>query len=289
MTPHFAISEVDMLPPAVIADIVSRALAEDIGSGDITTESTVASNRVGHALMLSKAAGVICGLEIAREAFRQVDSTVRFSAKLADGDRVTGKREVIAEIDGNAAGILTAERVALNFLQRLSGIATITAAYAAAVSGARAVVIDTRKTTPGLRIFEKYAVRVGGGANHRFGLADGVLIKDNHIEAAGGIREAVQRARARVPHLMKIEVEVKRPEQIDEALAAGADVIMLDNMDIAEMAAAVRHIDRRAIIEASGGVNLESVAVIAQTGVDLISVGALTHSAPSLDISLDLT
>lgn len=277
-----------MLIREIIDRAVAAALAEDIGSGDITTEAVIPPERNGHAVILAKAPGVICGIDVAQAAFRLVDSRTQYQPRVIDGMRVDGDREELADIDGPAASILTAERVALNFLQRMSGIATITAAYVDAVSGSGARIIDTRKTTPGLRAFEKYAVRCGGGSNHRFGLSDGVLIKDNHIEAAGGIAAAIERARSRAPHLMKIEIEVKAVEQIPEALDAGADVIMLDNMDVATMRAAVEMIAGRVLVEASGGVSLASVRAIAETGVDLISVGALTHSARSLDISLEL-
>ncbi|HEY3330273.1 MAG TPA: carboxylating nicotinate-nucleotide diphosphorylase [Capsulimonadaceae bacterium] len=278
-----------MPTPAQITALVANALAEDIGAGDVTTQAVIDSATTATAVMLAKARGVLCGIDVAREAFRQVDPTIVFNAKLADGATLAGEREVIAEIHGPAAGILMGERVALNFLQRMSGIATVSALYAAAVRDTNARVVDTRKTTPGLRVLEKYAVRVGGAFNHRYGLSDGILIKDNHIAAAGSITEAVRRAKANAHHLLKIEVEAKQIEQVQEALAAGADVIMLDNMDHATMRMAVALIGRQAITEASGGVTLATITEIAFTGVDLISVGALTHSAPSLDISLDIT
>ena len=215
MAPHFLhfVVQLDsnMIAQSLIDDVVTRALAEDIGPGDMTTAATVLPQTQGFACILAKSPGVICGLEVASAAFRIVDVRIVVAAKITEGGSVTGTRDLVAEINGPAAGILTAERVALNFLQRLSGIATVTAQYVACVAGTNAKIIDTRKTTPGLRVFEKYAVRCAGGFNHRFGLNDGVLIKDNHIEAAGGIRQAVERARNYAPHLMKIEVEVKGP------------------------------------------------------------------------------
>ncbi len=224
-------------------------------------------------------------MSVLKRVYELIDETISVKVLINDGERVSaGDR--IALISGNAAGILTGERVALNFLQRMSGIATAARAYSDKLAGTRAVITDTRKTTPGLRIFEKYAVRTGGGANHRFNLSDGVLIKDNHISAAGGIKEAVRKCRAVVPHLMKIEVETESMDQIREALEAGADVIMLDNMSCSEMKEAVDFIAGRAITEASGNMGDKDISEIALTGVDLISVGALTHSVKALDISL---
>lgn len=276
-----------------IEPIVRAALEEDIGAGDITTISTVAVGKQAKAQMLAKSAGVVCGLPVARLAFELVDDHLQFLPYMEDGARVAGKREVIAEVAGPAQSILMAERVALNFLQRLSGVAALTAQFVEAVAGTKARIVDTRKTTPGLRMLEKYAVRIGGGHNHRFGLADGILIKDNHIAAAGGVRKAVERARANAPHTLKIEVEAKELAQIDEALSAGADIVLLDNMPPDTMREAVRTVREkgqgRVLTEASGGITLETVAAVAATGVDLISVGALTHSAPALDISLDIS
>jgi nicotinate-nucleotide pyrophosphorylase (carboxylating) len=269
-------------------DTVRAALAEDIGSGDITTLSTV-QNSSATAFLIAKSPLVLCGLEVARAVFETVDSSIRISTPQLDGDKFQGDVERIAVIQGLARSILTAERVALNFLQRLSGVATITAKFVEAVAGTNARIVDTRKTTPGLRVLEKYAVRVGGGHNHRFGLSDGVLIKDNHIAAADGVTKAVLAARASAPHTMKIELEAKHLDQVEEALDAGADIILLDNMDLTTLRQAVAKINGRAITEASGGVNLTTVRAIAETGVDLISVGALTHSAPAVDISLDLS
>jgi nicotinate-nucleotide pyrophosphorylase (carboxylating) len=228
---------------------------------------------------------VLAGLFAAERVFMRLDHNVEFSACLTEGARAA-RGEILATVRGNAADLLMGERVALNLLQRLSGIATLTACYVEAVRGTKARIVDTRKTTPGLRELEKYAVRTGGGINHRTGLYDGILIKENHIVAAGGISEAVSRARAFIPHTLKIEIEVETLAQVDEALASRADIIMLDNMSPADMRDAVKIIAGRALVEASGGVNLESVRVIADTGVDIISVGALTHSPRAMDISM---
>ena len=269
--------------------IVDLALAEDIGPGDVTTLATVPRDAQARATMLAKSAGVISGLGVAGFVFLRVDPTVSFTPTVADGTRVA-TRTVIAELAGPARSLLTAERVALNLIQRLSGVATATARYVEAVAGTNARIVDTRKTTPGLRQLEKQAVRDGGGHNHRVGLADGVLIKDNHLAAIGGpdrVRRAVCQARTFAPHTLRIEVEVTTLAEVEEALAAGADVILLDNMDVATMRRAVEVVAGRALLEASGGVNLDTVRAIAETGVDLISVGALTHSAPALDISLN--
>jgi nicotinate-nucleotide pyrophosphorylase (carboxylating) len=269
--------------------IIDLALAEDIGTGDVTTLATVAADVRATATMLAKSEGVISGLAVTGFVFRRVDPAIAYAPTLADGTRVTA-RTVIAELSGPARSILTAERVALNLIQRLSGVATATARYVGAVAGTSAKIVDTRKTTPGLRQLEKQAVRDGGGQNHRVGLADGVLIKDNHLAAIGGtdrVSRAVAQARAFAPHTLRIEVEVTTLAEVEEALAAGADVILLDNMDVATMRRAVDMVAGRALLEASGGVTLDTVRAIAETGVDLISVGALTHSAPALDISLE--
>ncbi len=279
-------SSVDRLAWDAIIDL---ALAEDIAGGDITSRVTVPSTSWAFGTLLAKWPGVISGLEAAAEVFRRVDPAVLFVPVVADGDRVEA-RTPIATVSGPARSILAGERVALNILQRLSGVATLTARYVEAVAGTRARVVDTRKTTPGMRALEKAAVRHGGGHNHRFGLTDGVLIKDNHLAAVGGrdrITRAIAQARAGAPHSLRIEIEVTSLEELREALTSGADVIMLDNMDLKEMREAVRINAGRALLEASGGITLETVAAVAQTGVDLISVGALTHSAPALDISLD--
>jgi nicotinate-nucleotide pyrophosphorylase (carboxylating) len=269
--------------------IVELALAEDIGTGDVTTLATVPADAQAKATMLVKSEGVISGLGVAGFVFRRVDPAVSFTPTIADGTHVD-KRTVIAELAGPARSLLTAERVALNLIQRLSGVATATARYVEAVAGTNARIVDTRKTTPGLRQLEKQAVRDGDGHNHRVGLADGVLIKDNHLAAIGGpdrVRRAVCQARAFAPHTLRIEVEVTTLAEVEEALAAGADVILLDNMDVATMRRAVEAVGGRSLLEASGGVTLDTVRAIAETGVDLISVGALTHSAPALDISLE--
>jgi nicotinate-nucleotide pyrophosphorylase (carboxylating) len=275
------------IDPALIA----RALEEDIGFGDITTLCTVPAERTLAAAIIARQPGVIAGLEVAAAVFRAVDATLHLELLAADGAAVTPDARV-ARIEGNARSILTAERTALNFLGRLSGIATLTARCVAAVAGTGAAIIDTRKTTPGMRALEKYAVRVGGGRNHRFALDDGILIKDNHIAAAGGIGPAIAGARQGAPHLLKIEVECETLDQVGEALAAGADVILLDNMSLGqqrEAVALIRQHDAHILIEASGGIGTDPqrLAAVAATGVDFISLGALTHSAPNFDFSLE--
>lgn len=238
--------------------------------------------------MIAKQAGVISGIDVAAYVFERVDPEVIFIPKVANGTRVEAG-QVIAALEGNARSVLAGERVALNLLQRLSGVATLTSEYVAAVAGTNASIVDTRKTTPGLRALEKAAVRDGGGRNHRLGLSDGVLIKDNHLAAIGGadrVTRAIGLAKARAPHTAKVEVEVTTLAEAEEAAVAGADIIMLDNMSVVEMTEAVRIIAKRSLVEASGGVRLDTVGAIAATGVDIISVGALTHSAPALDISL---
>jgi nicotinate-nucleotide pyrophosphorylase (carboxylating) len=268
-----------------LEEVVRRALEEDIGAGDITSRLVVPEEHRSRAVIVAKQDLVLAGVEAASAAFGLIDREVRQEWRHRDGDRVA-RGEAVCQLDGRSRSILAAERVALNFLQRLSGIATLTRRLNQAVKPHKAVIVDTRKTTPGLRALEKAAVRAGGGANHRFGLADAILIKDNHIAAAGGVREAVLRARKGAPHLMKIEVEVSDLRGLKAALAAGAEVIMLDNMNVAAMAKAVRHVAGRVRLEASGGVSLDNVQAIAATGVDYISVGALTHSAPAADLSL---
>jgi len=274
---------------AVATDTVERvvlaALAEDIGAGDVTTEATVAPDSVGTAELLVKEAGVVCGLRAAETAFRALDPEIRFEALASDGDHVEPPA-VVARLTGSERAILTAERVALNFLGRLSGIATLTRRYVDAVAGTGAAVLDTRKTTPGLRALEKDAVAAGGGRNHRFGLDDAVLIKDNHLRAAGSIAAAIALVRAATD--LPVEVECDTLVQVAEALDAGVEAILLDNMPLEELQAAVALVDGRARLEASGGVTLETIRAIAETGVDEISVGALTHSARSLDVSLEL-
>jgi nicotinate-nucleotide pyrophosphorylase (carboxylating) len=269
--------------------IVELALAEDIGTGDVTTLSTVPADAQARGTMIVKAPGIISGLEAAAYTFRRVDPTILFQPCVTDGTAVE-PGSVIVELSGPARGLLVGERVALNLLQRLSGVATMTARFVAETAGTRAKVVDTRKTTPGLRVLEKAAVRHGGGHNHRVGLSDGVLIKDNHLAAIGGsdrVTKAIEAARAFAPHTIKIEVEVTTLAEVREAVAAGADIILLDNMDLEMMRDAVGIVGGRALVEASGNVRLETVRAIAETGVDLISAGALTHSAPALDISLN--
>ncbi len=270
-----------------ISAIVANALREDIGTGDVTSVPIIAPDTQLEGVFLVKAAGIVAGLEVVAEAFRQVDDAIRFKALAADGDAVQ-PGDVVATVSGCGPGILIVERTALNLLQRMSGIATMANRYQAAAAGTRARILDTRKTAPGLRALDKLAVRLGGAYNHRAGLYDMVLIKDNHIEAAGGISAAVAHVRAAGISL-PIEVEVTNLEQLAEALSLGVDRIMLDNMNLDQMRAAVELAAGRVELEASGGITLETVAQVAATGVDLISVGALTHSVQALDISLDIT
>ena len=273
--------------PLLYEEIVKKALVEDIGFQDITTDAIVTSSHFSTAEITAKQAGILAGIDIAATAFRLVDSEVIFSTLIHDGDNVY-PGQVIARVRGRTRSLLSAERTALNFMQRLSGIATAARQALDAVKDFNCQIVDTRKTTPGLRSLEKYAVRVGGGHNHRFGLFDAVLIKDNHIEAAGSISKAVDLVRERIGHMVKIEVETESLEQVKEALAMKVDAIMLDNMSLELMTEAVRLIDGRSVTEASGGINLESLALVAATGVNLISLGWLTHSAPSLDLSLNI-
>jgi nicotinate-nucleotide pyrophosphorylase (carboxylating) len=269
-----------------VQELIDRALAEDVGAGDVTTDALVPPDARARARIVQREPGVVAGLRVAEAVFRRVDPELRWHPHAREGEwREAG---LVAEIAGSAGSILRGERVALNFLGRLSGIATLTARFVAAVEGTGARILDTRKTTPGLRTLEKGAVKAGGGANHRFGLFDAVLIKENHIAAAGGVRVAVDRARAAARDGMLLEVECTSLEEIDEALAAGATRLLLDNMGTEEMAEAVRRVAGRAELEASGGVTLDTVRAIAETGVEYISVGALTHSAPALDLSLEL-
>ncbi|WP_094702044.1 carboxylating nicotinate-nucleotide diphosphorylase [Brevibacillus laterosporus] len=266
---------------------IEEWLFEDVGHGDITTMTTIPADEKGTGILYAKEPGIIAGLDIAEQVFHTVDHELDFQRLVPEGSQVQ-KGDVIAEVTGSVQAILTGERLALNLLQRLSGIATRTQLFVREISHTQARVVDTRKTTPGLRLLEKYAVRVGGGRNHRFALYDAVMIKDNHSKGAGGIKEAVRKAREAIPHTMKIEVEAESLKQVHEALEAGADIIMLDNMSCDMMREAVQIIQGKAIIEASGGVTLETVRAIAETGVDVISVGGLTHSVTALDISLDL-
>ncbi len=265
-------------------------LSEDIGSGDVTTMATVPAGHQSKGIIHAKQAGVLAGIPLARLVFETVDSTLQFEALAMDGAQVE-RGTVLAVVEGSSHSILTGERLALNLLQRLSGIATKTSEYVAGAQGTSVRVADTRKTTPGHRTLEKYAVRVGGGSNHRFGLYDAVMIKDNHIKAAGGITAAIQRAKTRIPHTMMIEAEAESLEQAEEAARAGAHIVMLDNMSTSAMTETVkviRAIAPHVVLEASGGITPERVAEIARCGVDVISVGSLTHSFQALDISLDL-
>ncbi len=265
---------------------VLAALAEDVGAGDVTTEGTVEESAVGTAELVLRESGVVAGLGAAEIVFRALDEDVAFETLVDEGDVVESAPATVAVVSGPLRAILTGERTALNFVARLSGIATLTRRYVDAVAGSGAAILDTRKTTPGLRALEKHAVARGGGRNHRFGLDDGVLVKDNHLRAAGSIEDAVTRLRGSTS--LPLEVECDTLEQVTEALEAGVDAILLDNMSLDELREAVALVDGRARLEASGGVNLETVRAIAETGVDEISVGALTHSARSLDVSLEL-
>jgi nicotinate-nucleotide pyrophosphorylase (carboxylating) len=280
--------DLPVLNPLIVETAVRAALLEDFGrAGDVTSQATIPADAQARAAFGARKQGVISGLDVARATFRIVDPSVTFEAHVADGDEVSpGAR--VAHVAGNARALLAAERVALNFLGRMSGVATLTHRYAQAVAHTHAKICCTRKTTPGLRAFEKYAVRCGGGMNHRFGLDDAVLIKDNHVAVAGGVALALRAAKRHAGHLVKIEIEVDRLSQLDDVIAEGADVVMLDNMSLSDMREAVRRVAGRMKVEASGGVNLDTVKAIAETGVDLISVGALTHSASVLDLGLDI-
>ncbi len=273
------------LDAAYIDQIVSRALDEDIGTGDITTLLTIGPGIMSEAQVVAKAECVVAGMQVAAAAFEKMGAEVDFMPLVKDGERA-GLGDVIASVSGPARALLIGERVALNFLQMASGVATLTRRYVDLVSHTEARIIDTRKTVPGLRRLQKYAVGVGGGFNHRFNLSDGILVKDNHIAAAGSITAAILAVKKNAPHTLKIECEVTTLNQLDEAMAAGADAVLLDNMTVEMLGEAVQLAAGRVITEASGGVIEQSVAAIAETGVDLISVGALTHSAPAIDISL---
>ena len=280
-----------LLPGNLVADSVRMALAEDLGlTGDITSRATIPAGRQARLAMVARKPGIVSGLALAVEAFRQLDSSLVTSLALDDGGVLSPGQSVLT-VTGDARAILAAERTALNFVGRMSGIATLTADYVSRTGGTRASIVCTRKTTPGLRAFEKHAVLCGGGRNHRFGLFDAILIKDNHVAVAGGIRPALQAAKQHGGHLVKIEIEVDSLDQLDAVIAEGADVVLLDNMGPAMLTEAVTRIRAgrpTMLAEASGGVNLDTVAAIARTGVDLISVGALTHSAPVLDLGLDI-
>jgi nicotinate-nucleotide pyrophosphorylase (carboxylating) len=273
-----------MIDMSVVAAI-ENALKEDIGTGDITTDTLVPESAEGRGYVVAKEPLVPAGIDVAGQVFRCLDPQVTFTALCRDGDWIESGTRVF-EVGGRLRTLLKGERTALNFLQHLSGIATLTRSWAEELRGTRARLVDTRKTTPGLRMLEKYAVRVGGARNHRIGLFDGVLIKDNHIVACGGVSEAVRRARAGVHHLVRIEVETSTIEEVDEALAAGADVIMLDNMDLPRIREAVTRINGRAMVEVSGSVDRERLRELAETGVDIISAGRLTHSARAVDLSM---
>ncbi len=276
------------LNPLLIQDSVRRALEEDLGrAGDITTTATIPASAGARAVIASREAGVIAGLPLAEAAFHMIAPGLRFIALVGDGGHVNAG-DVVAEIEGSARALLSAERVALNFLGRLSGIASLTNRFVQQVAGTDCRIVCTRKTTPGLRAFEKYAVRCGGGFNHRYGLDDAVLIKDNHIAVAGGVAAALRAAKASVGHLVKIEIEVDTIAQLREVLAEGADVVLLDNMGLETLREAVAMVEGAMLTEASGGVNLDTVAAIAATGVDMVSVGALTHSPRVLDLGLDI-
>ena len=276
------------LPAHIVRDAVTRAFAEDLGlSGDITAQACLPPTAVAHVVMATRRAGVVSGTGVAIEAFRQMDPAIQVTVLKQDGERIAAK-DAILKVEGNARAVLTGERTALNFMGRMCGIATLTAAYVDRIKHTRAKVLDTRKTTPGLRAFEKYAVLCGGGVNHRFGLFDAILIKDNHIGVAGGVRQALQAAKRHASSMVKIEIEVDTLAQLDEVIAEGADIVMLDNMGPDMLAEAVKRVAGRIVTEASGGVTLDSIKAIAESGVDYISSGALTHSAPVLDIGLDI-
>jgi nicotinate-nucleotide pyrophosphorylase (carboxylating) len=277
------------LPRPIIERVVEAALTEDLGLiGDITTEATIPADRQATCIMAARESGVLAGIDLAAAAFRQLNPDVSFKPDKSDGDALSAG-DIIATISGNARSILSAERIALNFAGRMSGIASQTRAYVDAVASTKAAIVDTRKTTPGLRALEKYAVRAGGGMNHRIGLFDAVLIKDNHVAIAGGISAAILAARARAGHMIKIEVEVDTLDQLREALEHRIDAVLLDNMSPETLREAVALVNGRITTEASGGINFDTVRSIAETGVDLISIGALTHSVKVLDIGLDTT
>ena len=272
---------------AELETLIRIALEEDIGSGDITTSCTVPPGAVGKGMIVAKEPLVLAGVDVARQVFLLVEGKLKIDLPLKDGSRAY-EGDTVLEVKGDLTAMLMAERTALNFLQRLSGIATLTRAFVDKVEGTRTRILDTRKTTPGYRFLEKAAVRVGGGYNHRFGLHDGVLIKDNHIAAAGSIREAVKAAVESRTHTLRVQVEVETLEQLAEAIAAGADVVMLDNMDLETMAEAVRQTKGKVPLEASGGITLDNVRDVASTGVNLISIGALTHSVRAVDMSMEI-
>ena len=277
-----------MLDNNIIDRIIKNALQEDLGWGDVTTDSTIPDTAVIRGNFIAKEEGIICGIEVCRRVFEMVDRSIDFQARMKDG-QIASKGDIIAEISGNARSILKGERTALNFFQRMSGIATMTSKYVSEISGLKTRIVDTRKTAPGLRILDKYSVKVGGGFNHRFNLSDMVLIKDNHIKAAGGITPAVAAAKAKGSHGLKIEVEVESIRELIEAIEAGADIVMLDNMTLDMMKEAVSIASGKVLLEASGNITIggeRSVRAVAETGVDIISAGALTNSVAAMDISL---
>ena len=272
------------LPIQQVRKIASRALVEDLGGGDVTTSLTIPESKKARGTFYSKEPLVVAGLPVAAEVFRMLEPDYAWDAMISDGTNVA-RGEPLATVEGKAATLLSGERIALNFLQRLSGIATLTRKFKDQLAGLKTDLLDTRKTTPGLRLLEKYAVRMGGGSNHRMGLDDGILIKNNHIAMTGGIRAAIERALQHRPSVMPVEVEVRTREELDEAIAAGADIALLDNMTPGEVARCVNAAHGRILLEVSGGVSLANVRAYAETGVDRISVGALTHSAPGVDIN----
>jgi nicotinate-nucleotide pyrophosphorylase (carboxylating) len=286
--PSVSVSSEWLAPGA--RQLIALALDEDLGRGDLTTDAVIGPAARGRGTIVAREPVVVAGLGVAAEVFRQVDPATAIELRVGDGDRVPAGGVLLA-VEGSARGLLRAERTALNFVQRLSGIATRTSQFVAAVAGTRARIADTRKTYPGARVLEKHAVRAGGGSNHRFDLGSGILIKDNHLAIAGSITEAVRRARAFAPHGLKIELEVDTLAQLDEALAVGVDIVLLDNFHEADVATAVARVARanpRPLIEVSGGVTLERVRALAETGVDIISIGGLTHAARAVDLSLEL-
>jgi len=275
-----------MYIPFNVKNIIRLALEEDVGSCDLTTSLLIPEGQRSRALIVAKGNFIVAGIPFLQEVFNILDPETSFRIFFDDGSKVR-RGDIIAEVYGDSRTLLSCERVGLNILQRLSGIATLTNAFVEKVKGTAVKIVDTRKTTPGLRFMERYAVRVGGGCNHRFGLYDGILIKDNHIETAGSITNAINAAR-KAHHLLKIEVEVENLNDLKEALKAGADVVMLDNMPLEDMREAVRMAKGKVIIEASGNININNVKAVAETGVDLISIGAITHSAPAVDISMKI-
>ena len=276
-----------MLNQRMLDKIICNALEEDVFRGDLTTEMTIPEENMSRAIIKVKAPGIICGLEVVKRVFEIVDPSIVFIQVIEEGGQVE-VGDIAAKLEGNTKSLLTGERTALNFLQRMSGIATLTRLFCDKTKGTKARIVDTRKTAPGLRLLDKYAVVCGGGTNHRYCLADGILIKDNHIKAAGGIKDALKAVKGKVPHTLKIEIETSTLSEVREAIEEGADIIMLDNMTVDEMKEAVRLINGKAIVEASGNVSIENVNQIAFAGVDVISIGALTHSVEAMDISMKI-